>query len=675
MDANKKINFEHSLCPNENKILANILQNHPIRFSIVASSSVPWIYLRQFWHTLKEDGSKYRLKFMLDRKELTLTLDDFRTIFHLPQATNNNHDHFVHAPNSQRCHYMTAFPEISRRAHDKYHNLEDDEMVKSNFNSGKHKDGDGRSEHYYGRKHQARGRKSMKTWSVETEFPAIAFNNEISFEKTLSCEPTVSSLNDEIDFRILFDDSDDEDTEVFDKTSFSYKIISTNDLKTDSENDNEKNGFPAIVYNDAQASKSDLLTELILRPQHIDEFDLKNETSLSEHDEEEQKVLYFNDLFPFNIIHPDDLKSEKTMMIMRSIKYSLWEILDSRGAIPSKTTIDAKIAILEMGEYSQKWHNGISRSKSIETSNGLAAMQAQLNNLGREIKKVNEKVYVAQSNMAYGSSPRDQRYQYLRYEGLQYTDVDIVDFEGLSARMLMEHRDAQGVSLFTSRAWRQLFDIRGPLLHKLILEFFSTFRFGEVVTDLETVGALQFQLGGARSRLSWRQFILALGLHTDEEMKTVRFRISSVGDFLSTALSYTTIRDLILRLRHRLIACSITGRIQAPKKSGALISGGEFVARLAEHFGLLIEERLRGLTVIAPELPIIDMAELVRLQICIEIDDTWAWVAIRPERQPDITVGAPGVAQDAPTIDEGDQAILAPVQAPPPPPAASRTMP
>ncbi|GJR28297.1 hypothetical protein Tco_1104529 [Tanacetum coccineum] len=29
------------------------------------------------------------------------------------------------------------------------------------------------------------------------------------------------------------------------------------------------------------------------------------------YDEEEQNVLYINDLFPFNIIHPDDLKSEK----------------------------------------------------------------------------------------------------------------------------------------------------------------------------------------------------------------------------------------------------------------------------------------------------------------------------------------------------------------------------
>ncbi|GKD16032.1 retrovirus-related pol polyprotein from transposon TNT 1-94 [Tanacetum coccineum] len=72
------------------------------------------------------------------------------------------------------------------------------------------------------------------------------------------------------------------------------------------------------------------------------------------------------------------------------------QILDSRGAIPLKTAIDAKVVIQEMVEYSQKWHNGTSRARSTETSDGLAAIQAQLNNLGREIKKVNEKVYAAQ---------------------------------------------------------------------------------------------------------------------------------------------------------------------------------------------------------------------------------------------------------------------------------------
>ncbi|GJV17750.1 hypothetical protein Tco_1363073 [Tanacetum coccineum] len=150
--------------------------------------------------------------------------------------------------------------------------------------------------------------------SVKTEFPAIVFNDTLTSKTTLLCEPTVSSLNnDEIDFRISFDEFDDKDCMViFDKNSFSYKIISVNNLKTDSENDNDKvnmpsfpspkptvsyfddldffkdfeNEFPAIVYNDAQTSKSDLLTEPILCPQHIDEFDLKNETSLSECDEE-----------------------------------------------------------------------------------------------------------------------------------------------------------------------------------------------------------------------------------------------------------------------------------------------------------------------------------------------------------------------------------------------------
>nr|GEY85915.1 hypothetical protein [Tanacetum cinerariifolium] len=98
MNANKKIDLEHVQCSPESKILTNTITNHPLRFSIATSSSVPWIYMAQFWHTLKEDGSKYRLKFMLDKKELSLTLDDFRTIFYLPQANDNNHDRFVPPP-------------------------------------------------------------------------------------------------------------------------------------------------------------------------------------------------------------------------------------------------------------------------------------------------------------------------------------------------------------------------------------------------------------------------------------------------------------------------------------------------------------------------------------------------------------------------------------------------
>ncbi|GKE15208.1 putative reverse transcriptase domain-containing protein, partial [Tanacetum coccineum] len=85
------------------------------------------------------------------------------------------------------------------------------------------------------------------------------------------------------------------------------------------------------------------------------------------------------------------------------------QILDSKGAIPTMTAADAKVAIQEMAEHSQKWHDGMStRTRSTETSDGLAVIQAQLNNLEREIKKVNEKVYVAQVGCELCKGP--QRY-------------------------------------------------------------------------------------------------------------------------------------------------------------------------------------------------------------------------------------------------------------------------
>ncbi|GJS71319.1 hypothetical protein Tco_0704160 [Tanacetum coccineum] len=119
-----------------------------------------------------------------------------------------------------------------------------------------------------------------------------------------SPEPTVSYFDD-LDFfkdfeneflAIVYNDAKDFENE--------FLAIVYKDAK-DFENE-----FPAIVYNDAQTSKLDFLTEPILNPQHIDEFNLKDETSLSEYDEEEQNVICFNDLFPFNVIYLDKLKTD-----------------------------------------------------------------------------------------------------------------------------------------------------------------------------------------------------------------------------------------------------------------------------------------------------------------------------------------------------------------------------
>nr|GEV75248.1 retrovirus-related Pol polyprotein from transposon TNT 1-94 [Tanacetum cinerariifolium] len=86
------------------------------------------------------------------------------------------------------------------------------------------------------------------------------------------------------------------------------------------------------------------------------------------------------------------LTRAKVVLFYNELDVPTRQILDLKGAIPSKTVVDAKVEIQEMAEYSQKWHNGISRTRSTKTSNGLAAIQAQLK-LRREIKKVNEKVY------------------------------------------------------------------------------------------------------------------------------------------------------------------------------------------------------------------------------------------------------------------------------------------
>ncbi|GJZ85453.1 hypothetical protein Tco_0650792 [Tanacetum coccineum] len=292
----------------------------------------------------------------------------------------------------------------------------------------------------------------------KTKFPAIVFDNTLA---AIPSEPTVCPPNEnEVDFRISLDESDDEDyTVIFDENSFSYKIISVNDLKTDLGNDKPlspnptvdyfddlnyfkdfKNEFPAIVYNDSLTSKSDLEIKPLVSSERIDEFNLIDEASLSEYDEE--IVSRFNDLF--NIIHPDDSKSEKD-------------------------------------------------------------------------------------------------------------------------------------------------------------------------NDDNDIGIIQSSEGGVRRRMTRRQFILALGLHTEQEMAEA-----------SMDRGTTNIQHLLAQYMFR----HAEGR-----KSGARLSGGHFIRCLAMYFGLINGEGLRGLRVVTQELPLIDLHELERLNICMRFGDTWASMTHKPKDQ------------------------------------------
>ncbi|GKE97611.1 hypothetical protein Tco_0020962, partial [Tanacetum coccineum] len=98
------------------------------------------------------------------------------------------------------------------------------------------------------------------------------------------------------------------------------------------------------------------------------------------------------------------------------------------------------------------------------------------------------------------------------------------------------------------------------------------------------------------------------------------------------------------------------------RKQGSKMFGGYFIRRIAKHFGLLTEEKLRGLTVVIPNLTRIDRDELVRLHICKWVGDAFTWVAPRLERQQDATAEA---AQADPDIAKEDtSAVPAPVQPP-----------
>ncbi|GKE61663.1 hypothetical protein Tco_1512030, partial [Tanacetum coccineum] len=73
-------------------------------------------------------------------------------------------------------------------------------------------------------------------------------------------------------------------------------------------------------------------------------------------------------------------------------------------------------------------------------------------------------------------------------------------------------------------------------------QFLSTYRMSDTEMGLDVADTLCFQLGDVRRRMTWRQFILALGLHTEQKM-------SEAG-----------------RLCHKMIAYSISGREHAPEK-------------------------------------------------------------------------------------------------------------
>ncbi|GJW89406.1 hypothetical protein Tco_0164746 [Tanacetum coccineum] len=167
----------------------------------------------------------------------------------------------------------------------------------------------------------------------------------------------------------------------------------------------------------------------------------------------------------------------------------------------------------------------------------------------------------------------DQRHPWLRYQIQEYIEGIMHSYE----QRLGIDEAGSGSEVEDGVFWRRAAGVRDSCLE-------------ETIWDLSTFGP---RLGGVRRRITWRHFILVLGLHTEQEMV-------EAGDFLGLSPSYVLIRDPVRRLCHKMIAYSISSRGQAPEKAcgGEEEQGqavrGHFIGRLAMHFGLVSDEGLRG---------------------------------------------------------------------------------
>ncbi|GKC34325.1 hypothetical protein Tco_1046709 [Tanacetum coccineum] len=457
-----------------------------------------------------------------------------------------------------------------------------------------------------------------------------------------------------------------------------------------------ENEFPAIVYNDALTYKSDFLTEPTLKSQHIDEFDLKDETSLSEYDEVEQNVLYFNDLKSgkddddneIDIIQssgdmPEDsrvpiilgrqflataramidvfnkkdnackgnqygvsnllirriqlhrkqaLKPNKVSPIDMILKKGGMNVVlnDNNELIPSRTVIGWRDSSkFRSHPKIKKRQHSLVLMGLLLTLNAIWIMQRT-----NYFSKMHDGNFSRHGGRLYGSihgqlldiraiqhmsplPPRDQRHLWLSYQVKGYTKEIVHDFE--QRLEMIFGRQVNQVHILDFEGLTP--DMRQDLAERLRMVY--TGKDGQEIFMRLVASTLCFQLGGARRSMTWRQFILTLGLHTTNEMAEEGFAAYWLGservifdkgdlsgywieisldmDFLRAAPSYTYIRDRLRRLCHR----HAEGR-----KSDAKLSGGHFIGCLAHHFGLVSDDRLRGLSVVTRELPLIDMGKL-----------------------------------------------------------------
>ncbi|GKE56444.1 hypothetical protein Tco_1495629 [Tanacetum coccineum] len=132
--------------------------------------------------------------------------------------------------------------------------------------------------------------------------------------------------------------------------------------------------------------------------------------------------------------------------------------------------------------------------------------------------------------------------------------------------------------IFCYEVWRRAFDINEPIYTELCHEFYSTYKFDEVVTDdeLMTKKLIKFRLGEGF------EVYIQGGLRSDENFNAKEYWLSISSEeklHLSKSLA-STIRSPILRVLQKMITYGLCQRTTG----------------MAKRMGLLIDEVLNGLS-------------------------------------------------------------------------------
>ncbi|GJU69874.1 hypothetical protein Tco_1256133 [Tanacetum coccineum] len=162
--------------------------------------------------------------------------------------------------------------------------------------------------------------------------------------------------------------------------------------------------------------------------------------------------------------------------------------------------------------------------------------------------------------------------------------------------------------IFSSEAWRCLFDINERIYIELCHEFYSTYDFDEVCAydELITKKLIKFRLCGRGHTLTLLEFARQLGLYHSDEINDEGFEVYFQGGLCSdenfNARDYwlsisseenlhlsrilaSTIRSPILRVLQKMITYGVCQR-----------TTGKFTTRIAKRMELLTDEVLNTLT-------------------------------------------------------------------------------